>query len=213
MFAKEEGSSQYYRKQVDVVDATEADAIEAEVIEVDSAEASVVETVSGSINEEVIDEVIYVHLCGAVIEEGVYEGVFGERVYDFLVKAGGFSPEAATDYINLAREVVDGERIYFPTEEEIADLVEDEVQAPSMVLFQEVASESNQQDQGRGLPININTASQKELMNLPGIGESKALAIIEYRKTNRFECIEDIKKVVGIKEATFASIKDKICVN
>ena len=58
--------------------------------------------------------------------------------------------------------------------------------------------------------ISINTASKEELMTLPGIGEAKALSIIEYRKTNKFEKIEDIKNVSGIGDALFEKIKDLI---
>ena len=49
-------------------------------------------------------------------------------------------------------------------------------------------------------------------MNIPGIGESKAVSIIEYRKTNKFNSIEDIKNVSGIGDALFAKIKDYITV-
>ena len=51
--------------------------------------------------------------------------------------------------------------------------------------------------------VNINTATKKELMMLPGIGESKAEAIIEYRKANKFKTIEDLKNVKGIGEKRF----------
>lgn len=61
--------------------------------------------------------------------------------------------------------------------------------------------------------VNINTASVSELMTLSGIGESKALDIIKYRETNGlFKSIDDIKKVNGIKDATFNKIKDYITV-
>ena len=59
--------------------------------------------------------------------------------------------------------------------------------------------------------VNINTASEKELMTLPGIGKSKAEAIAEYRKkAGGFSCTEDLMKVPGIKEGTFEGIKEQI---
>ena len=58
--------------------------------------------------------------------------------------------------------------------------------------------------------ISINTATKEELLTLPGIGDSKADAIIEYRKTKKFETIEEIKEVSGIGDSLFEKIKDHI---
>lgn len=65
----------------------------------------------------------------------------------------------------------------------------------------------------QGGKININTAGKEELMELTGIGEARALAIIEYRETyGGFGYIEEIMNISGIKEAAFSKIKDRICV-
>ncbi len=71
---------------------------------------------------------------------------------------------------------------------------------------QETAASENE---GR---ININSASAEELQTLPGIGESKAAAIIAYRETHgSFSAAEEIMQISGIKEGLYSKIKDKIC--
>lgn len=60
--------------------------------------------------------------------------------------------------------------------------------------------------------VNINTATKEELISLSGIGDSKAKSIIEYRKTNPFKAIEDLKNVTGIGDSLYESIKDSITV-
>lgn len=62
-------------------------------------------------------------------------------------------------------------------------------------------------------PININSASKEELLLLKGIGEVKAKAIIDYRKSQPFKTIEEITNVKGIGPATFEAIKDSITLN
>ena len=60
--------------------------------------------------------------------------------------------------------------------------------------------------------VSLNTATQAELDSLPGIGEVFAKRIVDYRASKgNFQTIEDIKKVTGIKEYLFESLKDLIC--
>jgi len=150
------------------------------------------------------DVAVFVYVCGAVKDAGVYELVQGARVHEALKLAGGMTVEAATDYLNQARVIVDGERIYVPTVEEIMNGIvremEEGVTNPSAV--------NDSSDK-----ININTASQEELMRLSGIGEVKAKSIISYRdKNGGFGQITDLMRVEGIKEGTFRKIEDDITV-
>ncbi|HHT97574.1 MAG TPA: hypothetical protein GXZ90_06740, partial [Clostridiales bacterium] len=134
-------------------------------------------------------EIIYVHLCGAVIDEGVYEVAYGTRLIELINLANGLKENAASSYINQAVILEDGQRIYIPTLEEL-----DNIQA----------SNFNEIDETDKAKININTANISELIEIPGIGEAKAKSIIEYRQANgKFKMIEDIMKIPGIKQGVF----------
>jgi competence protein ComEA len=62
--------------------------------------------------------------------------------------------------------------------------------------------------------VNINTATESELDSLPGVGPTKAKAIVDYRKANgNFKSIEDIKNVKGIGDKTFEDLKGQIAVS
>lgn len=138
------------------------------------------------------EEFLIVHVCGAVRHEGVYKLPPGSRIEDAVNAAGGFLPAADRDYCNLAQPLEDGQQIRVPTRAEA-----------------EALRESARQ-QSDGL-VNINTASEEELMQLPGIGQARASAIIAWREENGgFQTIEDIMKVSGIKESAFLKIKDRI---
>lgn len=145
------------------------------------------------------EETVVVHICGAVQAEGVYTLPAGSRYLDAVEAAGGFTEEAAEDYLNLATVLTDGEKIVVPTEEEAVSLE-----------AEEAAANESEEEESDGL-VDINTAGREELMTLTGIGEVKADAIIAYREEHGdFETIEDIMNVSGIKEGAFAKIKDQI---
>lgn len=147
---------------------------------------------------EASEETLYVYICGAVLNPGIYEMKPGNRIADVLDKAGGFTKEACKTYVNLAKRVADEEKIFIPKMDEISDLSD------------EIHYNENQGNK----KINLNTADVKELKSLSGIGDSKANAIIEYRETHgKYNKIEDIMKISGIKEAMFQKIKDRISVN
>lgn len=146
-------------------------------------------------------EDVYVHICGAVRSPGVYALPEGSRLYEAIEAAGGFLPDACQDYCNLALTVSDGMQYQIPTEEEAlsGDLPE---------AMQENLSSYDSQ----GL-LNINLATAAELMSLPGIGQTRADAIITYREQHgAFACKEDIMQVTGIKDAVYEKIESYIIV-
>lgn len=149
------------------------------------------------------EDMIFVHVCGAVQNPGVYKFLPGVRLYEALAKAGGVREDGAAEALNQARELSDGERIYVPTSEEVEQGFTGE---ETVGTGSSVSAESS----GK---MNINTASRDELMTLPGIGETKAESILSYREANGgFQSIEGLMQVEGIKEGTFNKIKDRITV-
>ncbi len=154
---------------------------------------------------EDLPEDIFVHICGAVVNPGVYILPTGSRIFEGIEAAGGFSEEACEDFVNLAQTLQDGQRIVIPTVEEAEAAMQDSTYQEQWV------PEESQNTDGR---VNINTASEQELSAISGIGAGKAAAIVQYRQENgSFSSVEDIMKVSGIKEGTYEKIKDKITIN
>ena len=129
-----------------------------------------------------------VYICGAVENAGIYEFKEGARLYELIDAAGGLDEEADADAVNLAMEVKDGEQIRIPYIGETLGIAEEKL-------------------------VDINKAGVEELCTIPGIGEARATAIIEYREASGgFKEIEELKNISGIKDATFNKIKPYVCV-
>lgn len=135
--------------------------------------------------------VIVIYICGAVLHPGVYELPEGSRVIHAIEAAGGLLEEADPHEVNQAGLLADGEQIRIWTKDEVKET-----------------------DAGKGDgKVNLNRATKEELMQLPGIGEAKANAILAYREEQGdFRSIEDVMKISGIKESVFSQIKDLITV-
>ena len=149
---------------------------------------------------------ICVFVCGAVKNEGVYYLDEGSRVIDAVNAAGGYREDADRTYVNQAEYVYDAERVSIPTAGEAEELRTD------AKAERETPLKSTGQSK-EGL-ININTASRTELMEIPGIGESKADRIISYRENHgRFGSVEEIRNVSGIGSGIYEGLKDYITVD
>lgn len=145
--------------------------------------------------------IIYAHICGEVVAPGVYELQDQSRVIDLIRAAGGLTNKAASNYVNQAEKVMDGQKVYIPSMKETET---------ATGLFD---PETGMVDEGN-TKVNINSADLNILMTLPGIGESKAKSILQYREEKGvFKSIEEIKNIEGIKDGVFSKIKDLIRVS
>ncbi len=165
------------------------------------------------------EKTLVVHICGAVSAPGVYELPAGSRIIDAVEAGGGFLPEAEEACCNLAEEIVDGCQIYIMTKSESCADGQTEKKAGIQTSPDSDMQTTDRNVRSNSAPalenglVNLNTADIAALMTLPGIGESRAKAIISYREQHgAFAQIEDIMKISGIKQAAFSKIKDKITV-
>ena len=154
------------------------------------------------VEDESIDKSIKkVHISGEINNPGVYEIRDEQRLEDLIKEAGGLTNEADDRNLNLAQRLEDQMKIYIPNINE-ENLLENTDRNQEALPVGNAASSL----------VNINTANKDDLMSLPNIGDKRADAIIEYRKTQKFEKIEDIKNVTGIGEKYYEALKDLITV-
>ena len=170
-------------------------------------------------DKEMQQAMIYVDVCGAVANPGVFQLAAGSRVFQAIEAAGGYLPEAALTCVNRAGVLTDGQQLYILTQEEMERQGLDPAEMAGASDGQMNGSAGTGQNTGMTAQvqqdnrININTADETQLTTLTGIGATRAQAIIAYRQENGpFAAIEEIMNVQGIKEGTFAKIKDEIVV-
>mgnify|MGYP000955307015 FL=1 len=148
-----------------------------------------------------VSTVIYVDVKGEVHHPGVYQMKAENRVKDLIEAAGGFTPLADDQKLNLAQLLEDQMVIVVPKKGE--EVNSELAQAPT----------SQKKEVGKEGKVNINTATVEELKTLKGIGEKKAEAIIEYRKKNgSFKNKEELMKVRGIGKKLYESFQERVIV-
>lgn len=172
--------------------------------EVEEAATSLAETTI--LPQEVEDKttvstVIYVDVKGEVHHPGVYQMKAENRVKDLVEAAGGFTPLADDQKLNLAQLLEDQMVIVVPKK---GEEVNSELAQTPTPHKKEVEKEGK---------VNINTATVEELKTLKGIGEKKAEAIIEYRKQNgSFKNKEELMKVRGIGKKLYEAFEERVIV-
>lgn len=141
---------------------------------------------------------VIVHVTGAVRAPDVYNLPADARIKDLVLAAGGLSPDADPERINLAERLADGQKIHIPRQGEAAS---------------QSSAELSKGDTAQSGRINLNTASAEQLEQLSGIGQALAKRIVEYRDQHGpFRSIEDLQEVRGIGAQLFSEIAAQLTV-
>ena len=148
--------------------------------------------------------VIVVNVAGWVRHPGVFEFHQGDRVVDAIQAAGGPKPHAALEALNLAALLTDAQQILVPKSTPGGVAV-----APGAVPGSTASSASG----SATALINVNTATESELEELPGIGPVLGQRIIDYRTEHGpFQTVDALDDVSGIGPATMADLRDLVTV-
>lgn len=156
-----------------------------------------------------------VYVSGAVMNPGLYKLPPGSRVTEAIHAAGGLTPEADVNKVNLAKPIKDGLQVHVPVlvikskrTEESKTVTRRAENKPVLPAGEEPQPDGKQPEDQK---TNINTAGKQELEKLPGIGPALAERIVNYREVNGlFRDAADLKKVQGIGESKYNQIKDKV---
>lgn len=173
---------------------------------------------------------IKVDVKGEVKKPGVYELNDGSRVYDAIKASGDLTENADTTLLNLSKNLKDEMVIIVYNKNEIEKLKKDLTTTQTVIKYIEKecscpdtindacmkkadTTKKEETKASKDNKVSINTGTLEELQTIPGIGESKAQAIIEYREKNgNFNTIEEIKNISGIGESTFDKFKEYITI-
>ena len=198
-------------------------------------EQTTVEEETEDINTDAkLENLVTIDIKGAVNSPGVYQILDTSRISDVLNKAGGVRNDADLSVINLSKKVFDEMVIIIYTKDEVSNFVEikkqeEEKREKCVIIEEKIVNDACVCDEDIGdenttnneeakveesietTMVSLNQATKEQLMTLSGIGESKALLIIEYRETNDgFKNIDEIKNIKGIGDSIFEKIKDRL---
>ena len=176
--------------------------------------------------EEEEEDYYQVDIKGEVINPGIYTVKEGSRVIDVIRLAGDLTEVADTSVLNLSKKVKDemviivysyDEVVNFTATKEKEEIEQEACLSQNGIQNDACIKDSTDDTSSSSVVISgkvsLNTATLDELMTLPGIGESKAQAIIEYREeVGAFQNIEELKEVSGIGDAIFDQIKENITI-
>lgn len=156
-------------------------------------------------------ETLVVHVAGSVSQPGVYRLESGARVGDAIAIAGGVLPEGFPHALNLAGLLRDGEKVYVPSQSEVAPSAAGQG-ASHQLRGSGTTGTTGAASSGSGrAPVRLNTATAEELDRLPYVTPKMAVAIVEYRRAHGpFKSVEELERVKGIGSATVERLRGNV---
>ena len=160
--------------------------------------------------KDIEEETLIVDIKGEVNAPGIYEVPKGTRVMDVITSAGGLTGNADTSQINLSKKVSDEMVIIVDKQGEVTTS-SGNIRNDARIDTSEALVSGGSNEVAVSGPVSINQGTKEQLMTLPGIGEVKAQAIIDYRNSQGgFQTLEELMEVKGIGESTFNKLKENI---
>jgi competence protein ComEA len=133
---------------------------------------------------------LFVNVVGAVRRPGLYRLKDGSRVADAVSRAGGPTPKAQIELVNLAARVADGEQIVVPRRG---------LASPSASASGGAAATG---------PVHLNSATLEQLDALPGVGPVTAQKILDYRQQHgAFGSVDELDAISGIGPARLQQLR------
>ena len=171
---------------------------------------------ASSTAKEKKEKTIQVYVSGAVREPGIYTLPAGSRTMSALEAAGGMRSDARAERVNLAKKLRDGSHVYVPTLKNNGVSAKVTSQRSSKYAKANGAAAGAESSWGdfsnADRKVNLNTATQAELIALPGIGPSMANRILALRRVRAFTKVEDLLQVRGIGESKLNKLRPYVTV-
>ena len=152
---------------------------------------------------------LFVHVEGGVVSPGVYRLASDARVFEAIEAAGGATSEAEVSNLNLAARVSDGQKLIVPVRSSSSDQA---IGGTAVSPAGSSLATPSAQAAPSGPRINLNTATQRVLESLPGIGPVTAQRIIAFRTSNGPFTRVDQLRAAGVTAATYERIKDLVTI-
>ena len=172
---------------------------------------------TAAVSKSAQTKTVRVQVSGAVLEPGIYDVPASCRVEEAIAAAGGMTENADSERVNLVRKVRDGMQIRVPVQKVTRTSRTQRKKAQATAGYSASSTKKvgstragAEKNNSAVQIVRINSASARELQQLPGIGPALAQRIVETRKGGRFTSADDLLRVPGIGKAKLAKLRDYV---